>query len=279
MITQRFSYEAPTSAAEAAEIVGRAPDVTTVLGGGTWVVPELSQRRRRADVLVDLRQAGMDRVEQHGDRVVIGAATTYADVVGSQAAPAVLRELARGITGGAQIRNQGTLGGSACYANPASDVPGALVALDATMVIRTHTGGREVAASEFFLGAFSTCLAPDELLESILIDSDLAGRTATHIKFKVAEGSWPIVTATCVTAADGSVDNVVIGGAAHVPFRVPVNDLADLAHDVVDAIPEPWEDVLASGPFRRHVAGVLAGRVVATTLNKMDGATDGATNA
>lgn len=262
MITSKFAYETPASATEAAEILARAPEATTILGGGTWVVPELSQHKRRAEVVIDLRRADLSSLVTDGETISIGAATTYSTLIGHADTPALLRELALGVTGGAQVRNQGTIGGSACYANPASDVPGGIVALQARMVIRSSTGVREVPVRDFFVAPFTTCLNPDEMLEALVIDRSVADRPGAHLKFKVAQGSWPIVTASCVAEADGTVATVVIGGAAQVPLEVAVPEGDDLAATVRSAITEPWEDVLASGNFRRHVAGVLAERVV-----------------
>ena len=133
----------------------RATDGPTVLiGGGTWVVPEMSHGKRRPARVIDLRRAGLGGVREDGD----GAGDRrYDHLHGSAGVPAVatrlplLRTLARGITGGAQIRNGGTVGGSACYASPASDMPAALVALGATLRLRSRgrrarAGGRGVPA-------------------------------------------------------------------------------------------------------------------------------------
>ena len=265
MIADKFEYATPRSVQEASELLAENPTSSTILAGGTWVVPEMSQHLRRPSTVIDLRAARLDRVAAEDGAIVIGATATYTAVSGSDDAPAVLRQLADGVTGGAQIRNQGTLGGSACYANPASDVPGALVALGATMRLRTADGSRDAAASEFFVDAFTTQMRPGEVLEAIAIDPDVASRPAAHLKLKVAEGSWPIVTATCTADKDGTISSVVLGGAASTPVVVPVSngvsgeELADSARDLVV---EPWADVLATANYRRHVAGVMAVRAV-----------------
>lgn len=245
-----------------------------VIGGGTMVVPELTHGRVRPAAVVDLSRAGLGGITRGGADRVLGAMLTYAEL--ERSAVPLLSTVARGITGGPQIRHRGTVGGSASYANPSSDVPACLVALDARLRLAREGGTREVAAADFFLGAFTTARRPDELLTSIAVsDVDTFG----YVKFKLSEGSWPIVTAATVVRP-GAL-RVVLGGAAAVPVTVrpdpPSAGTADPAwrehvravvERGIDAAGGAWADVLAPADYRRRIAPVIAARSVADALGE-----------
>lgn len=276
MITTIFRYEMPETIQAAAAILAEASGPTAVISGGTWVVPEMSRHLRKPTTVVDLRRAGVGTIQRMGDEIVIGAATSYATALASDDTPSLLRSLAAGVTGGSQVRNQGSFGGSACYAYPSSDAPGALVAIGAIMLVRSISGTRRVPVGEFFVDAFTTCLQAGEILEGIAVDVEVAARACAHVKFKAAEGSYPIVTASCVADADGQVRRVSIGGASATPILAhfpPHADATDISTAVRSLLAQPWEDVLATGNYRRHLAGVMAVRAVEAVRNQTPGAT------
>jgi carbon-monoxide dehydrogenase medium subunit len=258
MIRDRFEYHQPGSADEAVAVRGGDAAGAAVISGGTWTVPNMDQGITRPTHVVDLRRAGMSGVQAENGHVRIGPTTTYAQLSASPDTPPLLRAVADGITGGQQVRNRGTVGGSACYGNPASDVPGALVALEARMVIGSPRGQREVDAEGFFRGGFETAVGDDELLVGIVVARPAEGERQAYVKFKVAQGSWPIVTAGCRLDADGSIKRLVVGGAAATPVVVP----PDLHDDASAAIEEPWSDVLAPAKYRKVSSTVIARRAV-----------------
>ena len=264
MIKNRFEYLAPKSAAEAAALLAASPGDTEVIGGGTWVVVEMTAGQRDPRRVIDLKDAGLRTIKEENGAVVIGARATYTDVVRSDAAkrlPALVA-MATGITGGGQLRNRGTLGGSACYGNPSSDVPGLLVGLGAMLNVRSATGSRGIAAADFFTGPLQTALQPGEILESMTIPVP-AGMKQGYYKFKLAESSWPICTGTALVAADGSVA-VTIGAANDRPVTVTGSaaDLDGLAKAAEAAITSPFSDTLAAGEYRKQIAGAIAKRAV-----------------
>jgi CO/xanthine dehydrogenase FAD-binding subunit len=277
MIRHRFAYEAPESVAEAVGLL--ADGSATVLSGGTWVVPELTRAQRTAGRVVDLRRAGLDRVRAAADGgLLIGAATTYAtlarDPLVAVRAP-LLAHMAAGITGGAQLRNVATIGGSACYASPSSDVPGALVAVGATLALAREGGARELAAQEFFADAFATDLRPGELLTEIAVPAPPPGVRWGYRKLKLCGSSWPIATAACMagTGDDGRPTGLrlVLGGVAATPLVVDVGDAesagAAIAVAAGRAVTQPYADDLADGDYRRRVAPVLATRALEDVLH------------
>ena len=266
MIRHRFAYSAPAELSEAVDLLAATGEDTTIVGGGTWVVPELHNGRRSPRHLLDLRRLELDECMRDGAETVVGAATTYSAIEAAADAPALLRAMAAGITGGAQIRNQGTIGGSACYANPASDVPGVLVALDATLRLRSSGGARDIAAAEFFTGPYATALRPDELLEHVRVPEAASALSHGYVKLKLVAGSWPIVTAAALVGHRGAITMLVVGAAAACPVRIAVDaeaDAVEIERAASAAIDEPWADALADGEYRRAVAGVIAKRAVA----------------
>ena len=174
-----FRYARAGSLAEALALLAEAPGDTKLLAGGQSLVPMLNMRLVRPAVLVDvngLRElVGIAPTAEDGLR--IGALTRHAELAASPAvrerAP-LLAEAARHV-GHAAIRNQGTLGGSLAHADPAAELPAAVLALDARIQIRGPRGAREVAADAFFRGLLATALEPDEILTAIDIPAQPPG--------------------------------------------------------------------------------------------------------
>jgi carbon-monoxide dehydrogenase medium subunit len=204
---------------------------------------------------------------------------TYSDLLRT-AHPGLglLRQVAAGITGGPQIRNQGTVGGSACYANPASDMPTALTALGATMLVAGPSGERPVPAASFFRSAFTTALAPDELLRAISVPTAAADVTWGYTKIKRAAGSWPLAVAAARLGPDSAV-TITIGAAVESPIDVALpaprrsgplsdSDRDTISHAVRHSAAVWWHDELASASYRARIAPVVALRAVDDAFSK-----------
>lgn len=248
MTAHRFSLHVPESVGAAVAIAAEHGSDAMALAGGTVLIPEVVAGRRRPRVVVDLRRSGLDGVGS----TFVGATATYR-ALSSQ--PGLLGAMAKGITGGAQLRNWATIGGSLAFANPSSDAPAVVLALEATVVARSARGERRLAAGDFFLDAFRTALAADELLIGFEFPP---GDGFGYHKLKFGESSWPVVTAAA-SRRDGRL-RVAVGGAAAVPFVVAVESVADVEEAIHAALAEPWSDVLASADYRRRVAPLIARR-------------------
>jgi len=260
------AYHRPADREELVATLADLGDQAMVLGGGTMMNPALGRRELSATAIVDPAALGLEWVETSVDGgLVLGARVSYTTLLRSELiverAP-LLRTLAGGITGGAQIRNQGTVGGSACYANPASEVPACLCALGATLILLGPGGERKLGAAEFFEGAFTTARRADELLTAI----ELPAMTAPYgyYKLKLSESSWPIATAVAIGGDD---ERIVIGGVAAVPLALADRkwlaggeEPAQVDATIAGLVAEPWGDVLADGEYRRQVAGPVARR-------------------
>lgn len=265
MTAHRFNLELPRSLDEALDCLARHGSGGRALAGGTVLLPELAGSRVAPSAVIDLSRAGLDGIRSGSDGVSIGATTTYRQLASSSArAPggvlAWLGAVARGITGGPQIRNRGTVGGSAAFANPSSDVPAVLVALGAALTVASADGRRDVHAEDFFTDAFRTCLGEDELVVAIEVPDPPAGARFGYEKLKFGESSWPIVTAAAIVCSGST--RVALGGCSAVPVVVEVDRPEKAAEAVAAAVTEPWSDVLADGGYRRRVAPVVARRAV-----------------
>ena len=134
-------------------------------------------------MLVDVgRVRELSYVRDAGDHVAIGALTRHRDVETDDVLArecGVVRAVAAQV-GDNQVRHRGTIGGSVAHGDPASDLPAALLALDATFVVQGPGGTREIAASDFFRGFLETALAPDELLREIRVPED--GRQRLRVR-------------------------------------------------------------------------------------------------
>lgn len=159
------TYHRAGSVAEAAQKMASADD-GKILGGGQTLLPTMKQRLAAPSDLVDVtRIAEMKGICADGDGVSIGAATTHAEVAGSDLVKQTLPGLASlaGGIGDPAVRHMGTIGGSIANNDPAADYPSALVALGATVT----TSKRELAAEDFFTGMFETALDEDEVVVSV----------------------------------------------------------------------------------------------------------------
>jgi aerobic carbon-monoxide dehydrogenase medium subunit len=278
VIPVAFDYVRPSSVDEAVDALGRAGDDGKILAGGQSLLPVLRLRLAAPSVLVDLgRVPGLRGVRVDGNDLVVGAMTTHAEVAASPVvqAEAPLVAAAAATVGDRQIRHRGTLGGSLSHADPAGDLCAAAVALDATMVLAGPNGTRTVPASEFFTDIFTTAAGPNEVLTEVRFPR-LPGWTAHYEKFHRTAQAWAMVgVAAAVRRENGAIAEVRIGlcnmGGTPVRARAAETALAgagDLGTVKAAAAhagdgTNPPSDMSGSAEYRRHLAGVLAGRAVA----------------
>lgn len=280
MISHSFRYDAPDSIDTAVALLSEFGADAAVSGGGTWLVPNMTYGRHRPSVVVDLKRLNLNAITESDGQLVIGAAATYADVMASaiarETAP-LLVTMASQITGGPQIVGHGTLGGSACYGNPSSDVPACLVALNARLRLLSRNGPRHVAASDFFLGPFVTDRRADELLTDIRIPRPADLCSTGYFKLKFSTGSWPIVTAACVATRTSSSRlklRVAVGAANDIPVifeadtnrRTALDEVAAVAQRVTPLITREVCDEFAGAGYRRKVAPAIAARAIRAAL-------------
>ena len=264
-----FRYARPATAAEAVALLAAGGGEAKLLAGGQSLVPLLNMRLVRPAVLVDLNGAReLERIDPAPDGgLVLGSLVRHADIA---AAPLVreraplLAEAARHV-GHTAIRNRGTLGGSLAHADPAAELPAALLALDATLGLLGPRGLRRVAAGEFFRGLLVTALAEDELLAEVTVPA--APRGWGFVEIARRPGDFAL--AGVAASLDGKAHARVVGfGVADRPVRLRAAEALVAAALRDPAMParagvaaaadcDPATDVHASAEYRRHLATVL----------------------
>jgi CO/xanthine dehydrogenase FAD-binding subunit len=286
-----FDYLAPATIGQALDALAEHRDEAKVLAGGQSLVPLLNYRLAKPRVVVDINSLPLDRITvSHasggygGSRqgppisITIGALTRHATLEESaelaRACP-LLREAAV-LIGNVRVRTLGTLGGSLAHADPAAELPMAMVALDARFDVAGRGGGRTIAARDFFTGYLTSALAPDELL----IDVELpvlrdTGWAVEELSRRAGDFAIVAVTALIRLDARGRVDDarLAFGGVGSTPVRVTAAEdlllgaeptperLAETADAARDAL-RPESDAFVSGAYRRHLAGVLTRRAL-----------------
>jgi len=260
MIPAPFDYELASSVDHAVELLGSGRDAKP-LAGGQSLLPLMKLRFARPELLVDVgRLAELVGVRERDGGLAIGALTRHHDVATSDAVRsrcAILADVAAGI-GDPQVRHRGTIGGSVAHADPASDLPAALLALEAELVARGPSGERTIPAREFFRGVFESALDPGELVTEVRVPA----ATGTYVKFHRRAQDWATVGVAAVRD-NGSV-RIALTNMGATPLRAAgVEEAlasgtdAAAAAERADEGTEPPSDTNGSADYRRQLARVL----------------------
>lgn len=283
MIPASFEYIRPGSVDEAvAALAEHGPDAK-VLAGGHSLLPLMKLRLAHPSVLVDIgRTDGLRGVSEDGEWLVIGAATTHHDIVTSDLVREHCGVLAdvTAMVGDPQVRHRGTIGGSLAHADPASDQPAVVVALDAELVTQGPSGRRTIPAADFFTDWMATAMEPDELLLEVRVPK-LDGWTWNYQKFNRVAQAWAIVgSCAIVRRDDGSVGDARVG-LTHMgptPLRANATEealtgtdgspgaIASAAEQAAEGT-SPTADLNAEPDYREHLARVLTRRALEAALS------------
>lgn len=282
MYPDEFDYASADSVEEALDLLGEHEGAETeVLAGGHSLLPAMKLGLASPDVLIDINGIdAMQGIEVDGDTLTIGAMTRYTDLVESddvaEHAPA-LAEAVRQV-GDVQVRNRGTIGGNLAHADPASDLPGAALASNASLIVQGPDGERSVLADDFFDGMYATDVGPDELLTRIEIPS-MDGGVGTYAKKPSPSSGYAMIgVAALIEAGNGTVDSarVAANGVMDHGVRLgPVEDhlegsaldeetIAAAASHAGDDLDEAMmmDDVQASNEFRAQLVEVYTERAL-----------------
>jgi len=274
-----FEYTAVRSVDEAVAELAQHGEAAKLLAGGQSLMPLLNMRLAAPGRLIDLnwvRELAYIAVRDGG--VAIGAMTRQRAVETSAVVAAQVPLLADVLpwVGHFQIRNRGTIGGSLSHADPAAELPAVAVCLDARFTVRGPAGERVLEAGEFFRAPLTTALDPTDLLTEVWFPVTPRGPGAAWVEFARRHGDYALVgVGAVVTVAGGRIGEarLALTGVGDTPVRArdaeallagkPLTPslLADAAEAVRRAI-DPGGDIHATPAYRRHVAGVLAGRVL-----------------
>jgi aerobic carbon-monoxide dehydrogenase medium subunit len=284
MKASAFSYTRATSVIHALELLATHGDGAKLLSGGQSLMPAMNLRLISPELIVDISEiAELRGIAVKGDVLHIGALTRHVDVAKSSdiATHAPLLTDAIAHVAHPAIRNKGTLGGSLAHADPASELPACMVALNATIIVRGSAGERRMAAEDFFTGIYETALSPLEVL--VAVEVPVARKNAVHFfcEFARRHGDYGIVglAAQAILQDAGFADlrlayfavgdRPVLAAAASrlVGIAVTPAALAEASAALGEEL-DPPEDQQASSSMRRHLAKVLLARSMAALLGR-----------
>ncbi len=274
-----FAYARPASVAEALALLAQHKDEARVLAGGQSLVPMLNFRVAAPKVLVDInRIAGLAGIKVARDHIRIGALTRHVELERSADIARHLPLIASAMPHIAHpaIRNRGTFGGSCALADPAAELPACALALGATLVVAGSKGERRVAAQDFFRGLYATALKAGELLVAAEFPLPEPAYASAFGELARRHGDYAMVGVAAHGSTQGqkfSDVRVALFGVGDRPVRAARFERAldgrpaaantiEGALAALDADLDPRADLHASAATKRHLAKVLAGRVL-----------------
>lgn len=282
-----FVYHRPESLDEALALLAEHGDDAKVLAGGQSLLPTMALRLGPPAQLVDIGQLrDLDRITANADdTVTIGALVRHAEAERSDllATKAPLVSDAMPHVGHRAIRNRGTVVGSIAHADPAAEMPAVVLATGAVAVASSASGTREIGADDFFEGYLTTALRSDEILTEVRFPAWSAGAGGAVVEVSRRHGDYAMVGLAChIEVSGGTIDHAALAffGVDAKPVRASAAEQAlvgqpahaasfEGAAAAVKAELDPTPDVHASSNYRRHVAGVLTRRGLATAASRI----------
>jgi carbon-monoxide dehydrogenase medium subunit len=284
-----IAYHRPETVADACALLARHGARARVVAGGTAVAILLKEGLLDVDHLVSLERIALAEVRWREGALAIGAMATHEALAAHPLVRARLPVLAEvlGQVASRRIRNVATLGGNLCWAEPASDPPGLLIALGARVTVARADGRRQVAVRELFQDYFTTTLGPDEVLTEVEVPAPPADAGVAYLKFTPqSKADKPVLAVTALVRRAGercAGAAVVVGAAGPVPIALPDADAelvgappADAAVERVAqryaAAAQPVADTRGSEEYKRAMIRVLVRRAVRQAWARAGGA-------
>jgi len=285
MIPGQFSYHRPGTLAAAVKLLVNLGDEARPLAGGHSLIPMMKLRLAAPEHLVDLAGIGeLKGIHRDGSAVVIGAMTTQHELLASKDIASnlpILRETALQIAD-PQVRYCGTVGGNVANGDPGNDMPALMMTLGATYRLIGPGGDRDVAAHDFYQGAYFTALEPGEILASVSIPVPPAGHGYAYEKLKRKIGDYATAAAAVVlTMSGGKVATCSIGltnlsetpllaaGAAQAVIGTNLDAAAlKKAAEAASAIMQPAGDGRGPVEYRKYVGGIMVERALKRAADK-----------
>jgi aerobic carbon-monoxide dehydrogenase medium subunit len=283
-----FDYHAPTSTGEAVELLAEFGDRGRVLAGGQSLFQLMNFRVVKPENLIDINPVTeLDYIRSDNGTLAIGARTRQSTLERSREAAEWATLMVEAVKNVAHpsVRNRGTVGGSVAYADPASELPAVVLAMDGELVLTSGQGQRTLAAADFFRGPYTNACSADELLTEVRLPEWPSGTGHAFLEFKRKHGSYALMGTAVLMHLDGeSVDRVSISlcGVDETPVRasqaedivvgnVPTDEVFEEA--AAAAVPElnPLPDPKGSPEYRRKLAKVYIRRALELAVRRAKG--------
>jgi CO/xanthine dehydrogenase FAD-binding subunit len=280
MKPRAFAYYAPETLDEALDLLAQHGADARVLAGGQSLVPLMNMREVSPAVLVDINPLiGVSHLRQDGSVLTLGAMLRQRLLATSPVVSVVCPPLAEtaSLVGFPAVRSRGTLGGSLAHAEPGAQLPLLMALLDVEMTLARRNGRRTIATTDFFKGAYTTALAPDELLLQVHIPAQAPTAGFAIHEYRRGYGGPPLLAAAVLLDLDyaGKITSVWLGlaGADDIPLRLDAEAApligAAPTDEVVRAVAERaaarvrlGDVVHADVALRRRIAAALVARAL-----------------
>ncbi len=279
MIPAPFKYRAPQDVQAAIRMLEDANGEARLLAGGQSLLPLMKLRLARPDLVIDLRRLGeslrYSRLDQGA--IAVGALTTHADLASSAL---IEREIpfiraAASEIGDRLVRCRGTIGGSLAHVDPAGDWPAIALALGAHVRVAGPTGERDISADDLFVGPYTNSLGPAEIIVEVRLPPLAGVGGGAYVKHgRLGRGGFAVVGCGAVLFGT-SCDHVRVAfsglqavPARDFPLETALTGQPPTKHRIADAATlaaanlDPVSDAFGSGPYRHHLARVLARRTL-----------------
>jgi aerobic carbon-monoxide dehydrogenase medium subunit len=285
MIPGPFSYHRPATVADAIKLLSTLGDDARALAGGHSLVPMMKLRLATPEHLVDLHGIdGLKGIRRDGNTIVIGAMTTQHQLLASDEIATslpILHETAL-LIADPQVRYRGTIGGNVANGDPGNDMPALMMTLGASYRLEGPNGGRDIAAGEFYQGAYFTALEPGEILTAMTVPVPAAGHGYAYEKLKRKVGDYANAAAAVVlTMAGGKVATCSIGltnlhetpllataaAQAVIGSSLDAATLKKAAAAAV-ALMSPAADARGPVEYRKHVGGIMVTRALTRAASR-----------
>lgn len=279
MIPGNFDYHRPATLPDAIRLLADLGEEARPLAGGHSLIPMMKLRMATPEHLVDLGGiAELRQIRREGNALSVGAMITQHELLQSaeiRASLPILIEAAE-LIADPQVRYRGTVGGNVANGDPGNDMPALMMVLGASYRLEGPNGAREVAAADFYQGAYFTALEPGEILTAIRVPLPPAGHGSAYEKLKRKVGDYATAAAgVVITLNGGVVSHCAIGltNLADTPLlaeeaarslvgrRLDDASIADAVRHA-RAIMAPASDGRGPAEYKIHVGGVMVARAL-----------------
>jgi aerobic carbon-monoxide dehydrogenase medium subunit len=284
MIPSTFDYVRASTIEEALHLLQESNGEGKLLAGGHSLVPLMKFRLTTPEKLIDIsRLEELTGIKKVGDRIYVGALTTHAEIgrdpIIQQYIP-VLAETARQI-GDMQVRNKGTVGGNIAHADPAADLPGTAIALEAIVHLIGPDGEEEIPIQDFILGPLVTSIPETSILQAVSFSIPPDNSKSVYVKYAHPASGYAVVGVCAIAQKDkaGKVTYLRVGitGAGDCAYRATAieqfllgkNAAADHINDASKLAAEDGEmghDLFASAEYRKHLCTIYTERALVQVL-------------
>jgi aerobic carbon-monoxide dehydrogenase medium subunit len=285
MIPGAFAYHRPSSVKEAVGLLADLGEDARAIAGGHSLIPMMKLRLATPSHLVDLGSVtDLKGIRADGSDIVVGATTTQHELIGSDPLSKKLPILGETslLIADPQVRYVGTLGGNVANGDPGNDMPAVMMCLNAIYHVAGKTGQRNIAARDFYKGAYLTTLNPGEIVTAIRIPVPPAGHGYAYEKLKRKIGDYATAAAAVVlTMSGGKVATCSIGltNVAETPLwaeeaaKIVTGSTLDAATvkkavAAAEAITSPASDGRGPAAYRTKMAGVMLSRALVSAKQR-----------